>query len=188
MRDRRSHPHRHIHTSAEGKSPRRAREIRLLCSPHRRPGRRIYRSVLPAVSSGRRNTSPTESREWWPWRVGCRWRRRKRSGGCCERGTSFRVIGRRLGRSAATIQQYVGLTGGAHPRERSRSANQLSLGEREEISRGMAAGESMRAVAGRLGRSPSTMSRELVRNGGRRRYRAATAARRGRFRSSCAGR
>jgi len=90
-------------------------------------------------------------------------------------GTSFRVIGRRLGRSDATIQQYVGLTGGVRPRERTRAANQLSLGEREEISRGMAAGESMRAVARRLGRSPSTVSRELVRNGGRRCYRAAAA-------------
>src|SRR4051794_29522941 len=61
-------------------------------------------------------------------------------------GTSFRVIGRQLGRSDATIQQYVGLTGGVQPRERCRAANQLSLGEREEISRGMAAGESVRAA------------------------------------------
>ena len=92
-------------------------------------------------------------------------------------GVSFRVIGRRLGRSDATIQQYVGLTGGVRPRERHRAASQLSLGDREEISRGMAAGESMRGVAWRLGRSPSTVSRELVRNGGRRCYRAATADR-----------
>ena len=90
-------------------------------------------------------------------------------------GTSFRVIGRQLGRSDATIQQYVGLTGGVRPRERTRAANQLSLGEREEISRGMAAGESMRAVARRLGRAPSTVSRELIRNGGGRCYRAAAA-------------
>jgi IS30 family transposase len=90
-------------------------------------------------------------------------------------GTSFRVIGRQLGRSDSSIQQYVGLTGGVRPRERCRAANQLSLGEREEISRGMAAGESVRAVARRLGRAPSTVSRELIRNGGRRRYRAAVA-------------
>jgi IS30 family transposase len=90
-------------------------------------------------------------------------------------GTSFRVIGRLLGRSDSSIQQYVGLTGGVQPRERTRAANQLSLCEREEISRGMAAGESMRAVARRLGRSPSTVSRELVRNGGGRCYRAAAA-------------
>jgi len=92
-------------------------------------------------------------------------------------GASFRVIGRQLGRSDASIQQYVGLTGGVRPRERCRAANQLSLGEREEISRGMAAGESVRAVARRLGRAPSTVSRELVRNGGRRCYRAAAADR-----------
>jgi IS30 family transposase len=74
-------------------------------------------------------------------------------------GTSLRVIGRQLGRSDASIQQYVGLTGGVRPRERTRAANRLSLCEREEISRGMAAGESLRAVARRLGRSPSTVSR-----------------------------
>jgi hypothetical protein len=55
-------------------------------------------------------------------------------------GTSFRVIGRRLGRSDATIQQYVGLTGGVRPRERCRAASHLSLGEREEISRGYGRG------------------------------------------------
>ena len=50
-------------------------------------------------------------------------------------------------RSDATIQQYIGLTGGVQPRARHRAANQLSLGEREEVSRRMAAGESMRVVA-----------------------------------------
>jgi IS30 family transposase len=49
----------------------------------------------------------------------------------------------------------------------------LSLCEREEISRGLAAGESLRCIAGRLGRAPSTVSREVTRNGGHRRYRAA---------------
>ena len=77
-------------------------------------------------------------------------------------GMSFRVIGRQLGRSDASIQQYVGLTGGVRPRERTRAANQLSLGEREEISRGLAAGESLRAIARRLGRAPSTVSREVI--------------------------
>jgi IS30 family transposase len=88
-------------------------------------------------------------------------------------GVSFRVIGRQLGRSDASIRQYVGLTGGVRPRERIRAAAQLSLGEREEISRGLAAGESLRGIAGRLHRSPSTVSREVTRNGGSRRYRAA---------------
>ena len=68
-------------------------------------------------------------------------------------GVSFRVIGRQLGRSDASIQQYVGLTGGVRPRERSRAAVRLSAGEREEISRGLAAGESLRASpAGWAGR------------------------------------
>ena len=92
-------------------------------------------------------------------------------------GVSFRVIGCRLGRSDASIRQYVGLTGGIRPRERCRAAAHLSLGEREEISRGLAAGESLRFIAGRLGRSPSTVSREVARNGGRRRYRAAVSDR-----------
>ncbi len=88
-------------------------------------------------------------------------------------GLSFRVIGRQLGRSDASIRKYVGLTGGVRPPTRSRSAISLSLAEREEISRGLAAEESVRAIAGRLGRAPSTISREVSRNGGRRRYRAA---------------
>ena len=88
-------------------------------------------------------------------------------------GVSFRVIGRQLGRSDASIHQYVGLTGGIRPRERTRAAVRLSACEREEISRGLAAGESLRCIAGRLGRAPSTVSREVARNGGHRRYRAA---------------
>jgi IS30 family transposase len=59
-----------------------------------------------------------------------------------------------------------------------RSPLRLSLDEREEISRGLVAGESLRVVAGRLGRSPSTISREVARHGGVRGYRAATADRR----------
>ena len=88
-------------------------------------------------------------------------------------GVSFRIIGRQLGRSDASIRKYVGLTGGIRPRERTRAAIRLSLSEREEISRGLAAGESLRRIAGRLGRAPSTVSREVTRNGGHSRYRAA---------------
>lgn len=58
-----------------------------------------------------------------------------------------------------------------------RSPLRLSAVEREEISRGVAAGESLRVIAGRLGRAPSTVSREVARNGGRRRYRACGADR-----------
>lgn len=61
------------------------------------------------------------------------------------------------------------------PRPQTRSERHLSGSEREEISRGIAAGESARQLAKRLGRSPSTVSREIARNGGRDRYRAAPA-------------
>jgi Helix-turn-helix domain len=61
--------------------------------------------------------------------------------------------------------------------EPNRSLLRLSLAEREEISRGLAAGESLRVIAGRLGRTPSTVSREVARNGGRTRYRACRADR-----------
>ncbi len=62
-------------------------------------------------------------------------------------------------------------------REPTRSPLRLSLAEREEISRGLAAGESLRAIASRLQRTPSTVTREVGRNGGRRRYRACAAER-----------
>jgi IS30 family transposase len=88
-------------------------------------------------------------------------------------GVSFRVIGRQLGRSDASIRGYVGLTGGIRPPKRSRAVICLSLVEREEISRGLAAGESLRVIAGRLRRAPSTISREVTRNGGGWYYRAA---------------
>jgi IS30 family transposase len=75
------------------------------------------------------------------------------------------------------VQQLVGRTGGVRPPVRTRAADRLSLTEREEISRGVAAGESARVIAGRLGRAPSTVTRELARNGGRNRYRAQQAER-----------
>jgi IS30 family transposase len=61
---------------------------------------------------------------------------------------------------------------------RRRSARTLQSAEREEISRGLAAGESLRQIARQLGRPPSTISREVARHGGRKRYRAALADRR----------
>ena len=89
-----------------------------------------------------------------------------------QAGESNRSIGRRLGRSAGSIRAFVEASGGVRPVVRRRPIRQLSLVEREEISRGVAAGESLRDLARRLGRAPSTLSREVARNGGRRRYRA----------------
>ena len=89
-----------------------------------------------------------------------------------QAGDANRVIGRDLGRSAASIRAFVDSWGGVRPPVRRRSSRHLSLVEREEISRGVAAGDSLRMVATRLGRAPSTISRELARNGGRHRYRA----------------
>ncbi len=89
-----------------------------------------------------------------------------------QAGDANRLIGRDLGRSAGSIRAFVESWGGVRPRVRRRSSRHLSLIEREEISRGVAAGESLRMVAARLGRVPSTVSRELARNGGRSSYRA----------------
>jgi IS30 family transposase len=61
------------------------------------------------------------------------------------------------------------------PKPRRRRAEHLTLAEREEISRGLARGESLRSIASRLGRSPSTISREVGRNKGPRKYRAVDA-------------
>jgi IS30 family transposase len=68
--------------------------------------------------------------------------------------------------------------GGIRPAPRRRSRRMLSMDEREEISRGVAAGVSLRSIATGLHRAPSTVSRELRRNGGQRRYRAAAADKR----------
>ena len=89
-----------------------------------------------------------------------------------QKGESLHSIARHFGRGHSSIQGVIGRTGGIRPVPRCRSRLSLTLAEREEISRGLAAGESMRSIASSLGRAPSTVSRELSRNGGRRRYRA----------------
>ena len=91
------------------------------------------------------------------------------------RGQSLREIGGALNRNSGTIHGMLKLQGGIKPRERQRSAGQLNLAEREEISRGLVSGESIRGLGKRLGRSASTISREVARNGGRQAYRAAAA-------------
>jgi len=70
------------------------------------------------------------------------------------------------------VRDLIAASGGIAPRPRRRSSRVLSRAEREEISRGIAAGASMRAIAASLGRSPSTVSREIARHGGRAAYRA----------------
>jgi len=76
-----------------------------------------------------------------------------------------------VGRPKRSVQRLVSPFGGLQPRPTVRSALRLSSAEREEISRGLRAGESLRRIALGLGRAPSTVSREVAANGGRRRYR-----------------
>src|SRR3990172_10767199 len=75
-----------------------------------------------------------------------------------QRGASLRSIHRALGRAGKTVWLFVPTTGGRPPVVPTRSAPHLSMAEREEISRGVVAQESCRAIARRLGRSPSTVS------------------------------
>jgi IS30 family transposase len=89
-----------------------------------------------------------------------------------QKGESLHSIAKHFGRGHSSIQGVIGRTGGIRPLPRRRSRLSLTLAEREEISRGLASGHSLRAIASALGRAPSTLSHELKRNGGRRRYRA----------------
>ena len=87
-------------------------------------------------------------------------------------GHAAEPAARQLGLSTSTVRTYLLRCGGIRPEPRRRAPGRLSLTEREEISRGLAAGESIRAIAVGLGPAPSTISREVARNGGPRRYRA----------------
>jgi IS30 family transposase len=104
-------------------------------------------------------------------------------------GETFEVVAAAVGCSTKSIQRYLALTGGVRRRTRERSALRLSLKEREEISLGLVAGESVRGIARRLSRAPSTVSRELARSGSRGDYRAwradAAAVERGRRPKEC---
>ena len=108
----------------------------------------------------RRGFTATESAQIWD-----RW----------QRGEGLKLIGRVFGKSSSSIFAHLRPHGGIRPAVRRRSRRMLSLADREEISRGVATGASLRTIAASLGRAASTVSRELRRNGGHRRYRAAAA-------------
>jgi hypothetical protein len=103
---------------------------------------------------GRPGLSAGQKRELWS-----RW----------KAGESLSEIGRALGKQPGSIHGVVASNGGYVPARRCRSLRVLSLAEREEISRGLAEGVSLRMVAVRLQRAPSTVSREVARHGGRHR-------------------
>ena len=90
-------------------------------------------------------------------------------------GQSVKPTARALGKPTSTLWTYLIRCGGIRPDPRHRAAGRLRIEEREEVSRGPAAGLSLRAIAAGLGRSASTISREVTGNGGRRQYRATTA-------------
>jgi IS30 family transposase len=110
--------------------------------------------------TGRRGLSSEEKSELWR-----RW----------KDGQSLSEIGRALGKHAGSIHGVLSANGGVLPRVSMRRASSLTMMEREEISRGLVAGLSLRAIAGLVGRAPSTISREITRNGGQQAYRAARA-------------
>ena len=92
-----------------------------------------------------------------------------------QKGDSIREIAQLFDRHHSSVQGIFARYGGMRPPARRRSAQSLTLAEREEISRGIASRRSLRSIALRLGRAPSTVSREIQRNGGRRGYRASRA-------------
>ena len=92
-----------------------------------------------------------------------------------RKGESLQRIAELFDRNHSSIQRILAETGGIQPAQRRRSRLALTLAEREEISRSVATGQSIRSVATRLGRAPSTISREIMRNGGQECYRASQA-------------
>ncbi|WP_427309210.1 IS30 family transposase [Cupriavidus sp. H39] len=92
-----------------------------------------------------------------------------------RKGESLQHIAQLFDRNHSSVQRILAETGGIQPAQRHRSRLALTLSEREEISRSIVAGLSIRSIATRLGRAPSTISRELTRNGGGQGYRASQA-------------
>src|SRR5215831_3869270 len=94
-----------------------------------------------------------------------------------KQGWTLHQIAHLFNRGHTSVQGILRRTGGIRPPTRARCPAALTLAEREEISRAMAEGQSIRSIAAELGRAPSTVSRELRRNGGRAAYRASEADR-----------
>ena len=92
-----------------------------------------------------------------------------------QKGESLESIAQLFDRHHSSVQRILAETGGIRPVPRRRSSRSLTLGEREEISRGLAGYRSLRAIALQLGRAPSTISREVNRHGGVKHYRASQA-------------
>ena len=92
-----------------------------------------------------------------------------------QAGQSLTDIGLALGKHAGSIHGVISLKGGIAPSDRKRSSAHLTLQEREQISRGLAKSMSLRSIARDLGRSPSTISREVSKNQGVIKYRAVIA-------------
>ena len=92
-----------------------------------------------------------------------------------QRGESLNAIGRAFDRPSSSIFGQLAPSGGIRPPPRQRSRLALTLEEREEVSRGIACHHSLRAIAAQLERAPSTISREIKRNGGYDGYRATQA-------------
>jgi IS30 family transposase len=115
---------------------------------------------MGVANLGRPGLSAARKKELWD-----RW----------KAGESISDIARALEKPPGSVHGVLKSSGGIAPPQRRRSRWTLSLAEREEISRGLAAGESLRAIAARLGRAASSVSREVDRNGGPRNYRAAKA-------------
>ena len=90
-------------------------------------------------------------------------------------GQSLSDIARALAKPPGSVFGYLTSNGGISPLQRRRSHRSLTLADREEISRGLSQAEPIRSIARRLSRAPSTVSREVARNGGVSRYRAVTA-------------
>lgn len=104
----------------------------------------------------------TESQKALMWE---RWRK----------GESLQQIAQLFDRNHSSIEGILSRSGGISPAPRHRSSVALTLTEREEISRALASGHSIRSIAGLLERAPSTISREIQRNGGQSCYRASQA-------------